>query len=162
MGFPGGAVVKNLPANAGEEREMDSISGSGRAPGGGSLLQYSCLENSMDRGTGWGHKESDLTEQLSTEHRDSMQYFLATWTILRNTVMKQKAQLQWVEWRESRLVVSDTLQSHGLYGPGNSLGQNTGVGSFLFSRGSNPTQGSNPGLLHCRWILYQLSHKGSP
>ena len=31
-----------------------------------------------------------------------------------------------------------------------------------FSRGIFPTQGSNPGLLHCRWILYQLSHKGSP
>ena len=33
---------------------------------------------------------------------------------------------------------------------------------FPFSRGSSPTQGSNPGLLHCRQILYQLSHKGSP
>ena len=31
-----------------------------------------------------------------------------------------------------------------------------------FSRGIFPTQGSNPGLLHCRWILYQLSHKVSP
>ena len=95
-GFPGGAVVKNPPANAGDEREMGSISGSGRFPGGGNgnLLQYSCLENSMDRGTGWGRKESDMTEQLSTEHRDSMQYYLATWTILKNTVMKQKAELQ--------------------------------------------------------------------
>ena len=35
--------------------------------------------------------------------------------------------------------------------------------AFLFSRGSIfPTQGSNPGLPHCRWILYQLSHQGSP
>ena len=36
--------------------------------------------------------------------------------------------------------------------------------AFSFSRagGFSPTQGSNPGLLHCRWILYQLSHKGSP
>ena len=31
-----------------------------------------------------------------------------------------------------------------------------------FSRGTFPTQGSNPGLLHCRWILYQLNHQGSP
>ena len=48
-GFPGGAVVKNLPANAGD---MSSIPGSGRSPGGenGNPLQYSCLENSMDRG----------------------------------------------------------------------------------------------------------------
>jgi len=49
MGFPGGSVVKNLPANAGH---MGSIPGSGRSPGGGNgnPLQYSCLENSMDRG----------------------------------------------------------------------------------------------------------------
>ena len=43
-----------------------------------------------------------------------------------------------------------------------SLGQNTGVGSLSFLQGIFPTQGSNPGLLHCRHILYQLSHKGSP
>ena len=34
--------------------------------------------------------------------------------------------------------------------------------AFPFSRGIFPTQGSNPGLPHCRWILYQLSHQGSP
>ena len=39
--------------------------------------------------------------------------------------------------------------------------QNTGVGSFSLPQGIFPTQGSNPGLLSCRWILYQLSHKGS-
>ena len=43
-----------------------------------------------------------------------------------------------------------------------SLGQNTGVGSLSFLQGIFPTQGSNPGLLHCRHILYQLSHQGSP
>ena len=36
------------------------------------------------------------------------------------------------------------------------------VGSLSLLQGIFPTQGSNPGLLHCRWILYQLSHKGSP
>ena len=52
MGFPGALVVKNPPANAGDIRDMDSIPGSGRAPGGGhgNPLQYSCLENPMDRG----------------------------------------------------------------------------------------------------------------
>ena len=47
-GFPGGSVVKNPPASAGN---MGSIPGSGRSPGGGNgiPLQYSCLENSMDR-----------------------------------------------------------------------------------------------------------------
>ena len=50
----------------------------------------------------------------------------------------------------------------GLYSPWNSLGQNTGVGSLPFLQGFFPAQGSNPGLLHCRGILYQLSHKGNP
>ena len=45
--------------------------------------------------------------------------------------------------------------------PWNSLGQNTGVGSLSLLQGTFPIQGSNPGLPHCRRILYQLSHKGS-
>ena len=49
-----------------------------------------------------------------------------------------------------------------LYSPWNSPGQNTGVGSLSLLQEIFPSQGSNPGLLHCRWILYQLSHKGSP
>ena len=63
---------------------------------------------------------------------------------------------------ESHSVVSDSLRPCGLYSPQNSPGQNTGVGSLSFLQGIFPTQGSNPGLLHCRWVLYQLSHKGSP
>ena len=62
---------------------------------------------------------------------------------------------------ESHLVVSDSLQPHGLYSPWNSPGQNTGVGSLSLLQ-TFPTQRSNPGLPHCRQILYQLSHKGSP
>ena len=52
MGFPGGAVVKNLLAYAGDARDSGSILGSGRSPGIGNdnLLQYSCLKNSMNRG----------------------------------------------------------------------------------------------------------------
>ena len=46
--------------------------------------------------------------------------------------------------------------------PWNSPGQNTGVGSLSLLQGIFPTQGSNPGLLHCRQLLYQLSHKGIP
>ena len=55
MGFPGGSVVKNLPANAGDAGDTSSIPGSGRSPGigNGSPLQCSCLENSMDRGAWW-------------------------------------------------------------------------------------------------------------
>ena len=49
MGFPGGSVVKNAPASSGD---VGSIPESGRSPGGGNgnPLQYSCLENSMDKG----------------------------------------------------------------------------------------------------------------
>ena len=63
---------------------------------------------------------------------------------------------------ESCLVVYDSLWPHGLYSPWNSLGQNTGVGSLSLLQGIFPTQGSNPVLPHCRWILYQLSHKRRP
>ena len=42
------------------------------------------------------------------------------------------------------------------------LGKNTGVGGHFLLQGIFPTQGSNSGLLHCRWILYPLSHQGSP
>ena len=58
---------------------------------------------------------------------------------------------------ESRSVVSDSLQSHGLHSPWNSPGQNTGLGSLSLLQGIFPTQGSNPGLQHCRQSLYQLS-----
>ena len=58
--------------------------------------------------------------------------------------------------------VFDSLWPHGLYSPWNSPGHNTGLGSFSLLRGSFPTQRSNPGLPHCRQILYQLRHKGSP
>ena len=46
-----------------------------------------------------------------------------------------------------------TLWPHGLHSPWNSLGQNTGEGSLSFLQGIFPTQGSIPGLLHCRGIL---------
>ena len=46
--------------------------------------------------------------------------------------------------------------------PWNSLGQNTGVGSLSLLQGIFPTQGLNPGFPHCRQILYQIRHQGSP
>ena len=58
--------------------------------------------------------------------------------------------------------MSDSLWPYGLYSPWNSPSQNTGMGSLSLLQGIFPTQGLNPGLLHCRRILHQLSHKGSP
>ena len=63
------------------------------------------------------------------------------------------------EVSESRLVVSNSLRPHGLYSPWNSPGQNIGVRGLSLLQGIFPTQGLNPGLWHCRQILYLLSHK---
>ena len=53
--FPGGSLVKNLSANAGDSGDVGLIPVLGRSPGGenGNPLQYSCLENPMDRGAWW-------------------------------------------------------------------------------------------------------------
>ena len=58
--------------------------------------------------------------------------------------------------------MSDSLQPHGIYSSWNSPGQNTGVGSRSLLQGIFSTQGLNLGLPHCKQILYQLSHHGSP
>ena len=74
MGFPGGSVVKNPPANA---RDADSIPGSGSSPGEGNSnpLEYSYLGNPMDRGTWWatptwGHKR--VRHNLATKQQHSL------------------------------------------------------------------------------------------
>ena len=69
MGFPGGSEVKASACNAGD---LGSIPGSGRSPekGNGNPLQYSCLENSMDRGT-WRaivHAVANSQTRLSNPH----------------------------------------------------------------------------------------------
>ena len=63
LGFPSGSVVKNLPANAGDARDMGSISGSGRytSKGNGNPLQCSSLGNPMDRGA-WQDAVHGITE----------------------------------------------------------------------------------------------------
>ena len=71
-------AVKNPPANAGDVTEVSSVAGSGRSPGGGhgNPLQYSCLENHMDRRAWWvtGHrvaKSQTRLKQLSTAQHTS-------------------------------------------------------------------------------------------
>ena len=63
-GFPGSSEGKESDCNAGDQ---GAIPGLGRSPGegNGKPLQYSCLENSMDKGAWRGHRESDITEQLT-------------------------------------------------------------------------------------------------
>ena len=64
-GFPGGAAVKSLPTNAGEAGDAGSNPRWGRSPGkgNGSSLQYSCLENSMDKGAWWATVHEDAKSQ---------------------------------------------------------------------------------------------------
>ena len=69
MGSPGGTVVENQPASAGDTGDAGSIPESGRSPGGGNgnALQYSRLENPMDKGA-WRATAHEVTESSATEH----------------------------------------------------------------------------------------------
>ena len=62
---------------------------------------------------------------------------------------------QWILVAQSRLTLCDPMEP---LGPWDFLGKNTGVGCCFLLQGIFPTQGSNPDLLHCRQILYHLSH----
>ena len=68
--------------------------------------------------------------------------------------VKWRSEVKWKLLTHARF-----LQPHGLYSPWNSPGQNTEMGSLSLLQGIFPTQGSIPGLTHCRWILCQFSHK---
>ena len=77
--------------------------------------------------------------------------------------------LEWVAFPFSRGLPnpgikpgSPSLQADSLPAEPQGKPKNTGVGSLALLQGIFPTQGSNPGLPHCRLFLYQLSHKGSP
>ena len=105
MGFPGDSAVKDPPATAGEAGDVGLIPGLGRSSGeeNGNLLQYSCLENPMDRGTWWA----------------TVQGVTKSWTRLST--------------HSCRSVMSDSLRPQGLQStrllcPWDSPGKNTGVG----------------------------------
>ena len=103
-------VVKNLPANAGDTRDVSSIPGLGRSPGGehGNPLQYSGLENPADRGP-WRAAVHGVTKsRLGLS--DSLQAGVGGGE------------------SESCSVVSDSLPPHGPYSSWNSPGQSTGGG----------------------------------
>ena len=137
-------VVKNLTANAGDIRDVGLIPESGRSPGGGhgSPLQHSCLENFLDSGSQWVVVYRVTKSQARTKR-------------LSLHACKDKLDMKVIQ-------SCPTLWSHRLDSPWNYPGQNTGVGSCSLLQGIIPTQILNPGLLHCRWILYQLNHQGSP
>ena len=131
---PGGIVHKNLLANA------------------GNMVCSLVREHSTSRGA---------TELMCHDYRARNVKPEVSGCPLRQ-LGRDLAATHWSSESESRSVMSDSLQPRGLYNPWNSPGQNTGVGSLFLLQGIFPTQGSNPGLLHCGRILYQLNHKESP
>ena len=86
LGLPGGLVGKNLPASVGDARVIGLIPGLGRSPGGGNgnPLQYSCLENSMDRGAWWAtahwaaKSQTRLSDFTFTSHFQALEKEMAT------------------------------------------------------------------------------------
>ena len=171
-GFPSGSVVKNLPAkketwiwSPGEEdpleKEMATHSSilSGKSRGQRDLVGY--RPQSQKRA---GHDFRLNSKQCCVR-------LLSKWTkrlkgILNvNSWFATIAEAPWqhpyqvlfklcLKW--SGVKVAQSLQPHGL-----SPGQNTGVGSLSLLQGIFLTQESNLGLLHCRWVLYQVSYQGS-
>ena len=148
------------------------IPGLGRysGEGNGNPIQYSCLENPMDRGTWWAavHGVAKSRTWLSDFTFTFHILIVLSWgfnkapLVSRLFVSSYLATILYKLDYTYHLVMSDSLWPHGLYSPWSSPGQNTGVGSCSHLQGIFPTQGSKPGFLHCRQILYQLSHKGNP
>ena len=105
----------------------------------------------------WSSSQRKSSQQLNTQESD----FVSLVTKVMSNLLKQMKQHLEESESESLSVMSHSLRPHGLYSPWNSPGQNTGMGSLSLLQGIFLTQGSNPGLPHCRRSLYQLSHKGS-
>ena len=147
MGFPCGSAGKESICKAGD---LGSIPVLGWSPGKGKgyPLQYSGLENSMDCTV---HGVSRSRTRLSDFY-----YFVIYQETPSFPVLLVR--------RDGSKVKNNLSLSLSLFffffefWPWNSPGQNTRVGSFSLLQGIFPTQGSNPGLPHCRQNLYQLSH----
>ena len=139
-------------------------------------VQYSCMGNPTDRGTWWASvhevtKESDMTKQLNKWKSKSLgcvRLFATPWTIQPVEFSRPE---YWNGWlfpspgdlpnpgMEPR---SPALQADSLPVEPQESPRITGVGSLSFLQWIFLTQELNQGLLHCRWILYQLSYQGSP
>ena len=148
MGFTGGSEGKESACNAGD---LGSIPGLGRFPGEGNSypLQYSVLENSIDRGA-WQatvHGATKSWTRLSDFHYVCNICTRYTNVYTNSSVVVKVTQSCPTLCDPMDYTVHAILQARILE-----------CVAFPFSRGDLP----NPGLLHYRQILYQLSHKGSP
>ena len=149
-------VVKNLPANAGDAKDVGSIPGWGWSPGVGNSnpLWYYCLENSIDRGTWWAtvHGVTKNQTRLSMRAESSSLQTVSSavaWdrggSRLPTFTLSPTALLVYVLY--------NGLQPARLLCPWDFPGKNSGVGCHFLLPGIFPTQGSNPGLPHWQ-ILY--------
>ena len=96
-------VVKNPPANAGATGEAGSVPGLGRFPGGGhgNPLQYSCLENSMDRGAWWATVQGSLRVRHDWSNLTRLTYFMEiSWTYFMETPGVRSEVRGWSNWNE--------------------------------------------------------------
>ena len=107
--------------------------------------------NSPGQNTGVGSHSASVTWRKPGVNFDSCMLDVCLWPLL----------LSW-KWKSLSRVSLFVTPGTVLYSLWNSLGQNTRVGSLSLLQWIFPTQGLDPHLLHCRQILYQLSHKGSP
>ena len=164
-------MVKNSPGNAADTRDTGLMPGFVRCPGEGNgrPLQCSCLEISMDRGAWWAtvHRIGKSGTQLSRSHKDhrrSNMYIVGSLPGSLNDPCLLVGEKRESVVAQSCPTLCDPMDwSLGLWPasflcPWNSLGKNTGVACHFLPQGSFLTQGSNPGFLHCRQILYRLSH----
>ena len=150
--------------SVGNDRHLGSIPslGLGRSSGegNGNPLQYSCLENSMDRGalvgySPWGLKESDTTERLNWNELNWTEYsHYYSWHTVDTCLCLSLSHVP--------LFVRPWTEPARLLCPWNSPDKNTGVGCHFFLQGIFPTQGSNPRLLHWQVDSLSLSQLGSP
>ena len=106
-------------------------------------------------------KRSSASQKEKSKVRRSSSCFYSN--VYTHTHTQRERLVCWnLSRRQCKLLSRVQLFATPWTSPWNSLGQNTGVCSLSLLQGIFPTQGSNPGLPHCRWMLYQLSHKGSP
>ena len=143
--FPGGPVVKNPVASAGEPRLHSCARKIPRAAG-----QLNPCATST---------EAYMSKSLRSATREATAMSGLHATTREQPPRNDKDRVHPRMWKSLSCV--RLCDPNGLYSPWNSPGANTAVGSRSLLQGKFPTQGSNPGVPYCGWILSQLSHKGS-
>ena len=175
-------MVKNMPANAGHIGDAGSISGSGRSPRGGhgNPLQYSCLENPVDR-EDWKAEVHRVTQSwtwLKWPSSSSMKARGSFWqikTFSSATRGQRRMKIRAItELKSSRILCVHVLRHVWFFvtpwtaacpsplSIGILQARILGWVAISFHGGYSSTKGSSSGRPHCRQILYHLSQQGSP